>query len=408
MGSRGWRWHMRWAVFLAPLLLIAAAMAPTGATAAPRGTPSPAGVAPAACTTPAVIFTHVPAYGSSEDLEGRVECLDPGAHRIALYIDVFGRWWNKPYWDQPTVEIAPDGTWSADITTGGYDSLATQIAAFAVPATYEVPELHGGGVLPQEVYDAAAAYFVIAREAAERTIAFSGYTWQVKESELPVGPGDNYFSSREEDVFVDDSGYLHLRIVQHDGRWYSSEVICQAPLLYGRYVFTVRSAIDDLDPNVVLGMFTWDTLAEEHAHREIDIEMSRWGEAGAPNAQYVVQPWDTPGNRHRFDLSLPSASSVSTHGFGWYPGEVYWQSVAGAVAFPVPDDRVLHAWEYTGEGVPPANGAGNARINLWLLNGQAPLDGQPVEVVVQSFRFIPGTSRAGERPAALLPLFIRS
>jgi len=360
--------------------------------------------APTACTMPGLVFTHVPAYGVwGEPLKERVECLDPGTHRVAVYIWV-GGWWTKPTFANPTVPIAADGTWSSAITTGGDDELATRIAAFAIPTTYTPPLLGGSATLPQELYDAAAAHALVTRDASLRRISFSGYTWQVKESDAPVGPGPNRFSGREEDVFVDADGYLHLRIARHGDAWWSSEVICDAPLHHGRYVFTLRGAVDDLDPNAVLGLFTWDTDAPEHTYREIDIELSRWGEADAPNAQYVVQPWDTPGNRHRFDLSLSPTSRTSTHGFGWYPGIVYYQSLAGAAPFPQPAARALHAWEYAGVGVPPANGSGNARINLWLLDGQAPLDGRPVEVVVESFRFIPGTSRDPEPAAFFLPL----
>ncbi|MDQ4089270.1 MAG: hypothetical protein M3163_03045 [Actinomycetota bacterium] len=47
-----------------------------------------------------------------------------------------------------------------------------------------------------------------------------------------------------------------------------------------------------LDPNVVLGLFSWSD-DPAYNYREIDIEVARWGDvAGDTNAQYVVQPWD--------------------------------------------------------------------------------------------------------------------
>jgi hypothetical protein len=38
---------------------------------------------------------------------------------------------------------------------------------------------------------------------------------------------------------------------------------------------------------------------------------------------------------------------------------------------------------------PPPGPDTNARMNLWLLNGQAPLDEQAIEVVVSDFQFEP-------------------
>ena len=37
----------------------------------------------------------------------------------------------------------------------------------------------------------------------------------------------------------------------------------------------------------------------------------------------------------------------------------------------------------------PKPGGQNARLNLWLFNGAAPSNGQPVEVIVSGFAFTP-------------------
>ncbi len=211
-----------------------------------------------------------------------------------------------------------------------------------------------------------------------REIQFSGRTWKVKASETAAGPGPNYFSDREEDVWVDQDGRLHLKIVYRDGRWNCTEVITNDPLGYGTYTFELASRVDLLDKNVVLGLFTWDDSAPQVNYREVDIEFSRWGEDAAQNVQYVVQPWDHPGNRYRFDLVL--ADGISTHSFEWRVDQVNFDSTQNSVN--------LKSWQYSGSDIPPA-GNGNARINLWLLNGLPPSDGQDVEVIVQSFSFLP-------------------
>src|ERR1035438_7480052 len=82
---------------------------------------------------PSIIITNLPAYGSSDNLGGVVLGASPSACSAAVFIDVpsYG-WVNKPTCAQPLTAIQPDGSWTADITTGGTDQLATRIAALLV------------------------------------------------------------------------------------------------------------------------------------------------------------------------------------------------------------------------------------------------------------------------------------
>ena len=112
-------------------------------------------------------------------------------------------------------------------------------------------------------------------------ISWSGRTWQVKSSQSKVGPGPNYFSAAPENVWVDASSRLHLRLTYRNGRWNCAELIGTQTLGYGTYVFEIASAVANLDANVVLGLFTWSDKAPA-AHREVDIEFARWGNASDP------------------------------------------------------------------------------------------------------------------------------
>ena len=143
----------------------------------------------------------------------------------------------------------------------------------------------------------------------------------------------------------------------------------------------------------MLGLFTWDDTAPQHAYREQDIEFSRWGDPAAANAQYVVQPWDRAGNRYRFVLAAGHERTV--HHFRWLPDRVDFASYSWDAAAQGPGAE-LAAWQYTGPDVHPAGGE-NARINLWLLDGKPPTDGQPVEVIVESFHFTPQPASAAAR-----------
>jgi YVTN family beta-propeller protein len=334
---------------------------------------------------PSIKLTYVPAWGSFDDLQGEVQHVFPSEYRVAVYIYV-GGWWTKPTSNSPLTVIEDDGTWTCDITTGGVGQTATQITAFLVPNGYDPPLMAGDQALPAKLFENAVAHVMVQQQAPHRTIEFSGYTWNVKASETPAGPGPNYFSDRAEDVWVDESGRLHMRIVQRDGRWYCTEVFTEAPLGYGKYVFHIASRADQLDQNIVLGLFTWDDTAPEHNYREIDIEIARWGQATNDNAQYVVQPWHHAGNMHRFNVEL--SGDDSTHGFDWRADRVFFQSLHGHQPFPGPGEHEIASWTYTGDDIPPAGG-GNARINLWLFYGDPPSNGEDAEVIIEAFEFTP-------------------
>ncbi len=329
-----------------------------------------------------IAFDHIPAYGSAENLQGRVTCLDPAEYddyAIAVYIFV-GGWWTKPYFSSPLTAIGDDGRWVTDVTTGGNDAHATRFAAFLWPrAAGTPPSSAGAQALPAALFN--YAYLIADRPPADRTIRFSDYTWDVKASDAPVGPGPNYFSDAAGDVWVDEAGRLHLMIRHRGNRWYSTEVNTQQPFGYGAYTFTLATPVDALDPNIVLGLFTWETAAPQYNYREIDIEFARWGVAARDdNAQYVVQPHTRPGNLQRF--VMPS-EAVSTHRFTWSPGAVHFASYRGRTT---DEANLIYEWTYTGSDVPPA-GNSQARLNLWLNDGAPPTDGEEVEIIIEAFEF---------------------
>jgi hypothetical protein len=207
------------------------------------------------------------------------------------------------------------------------------------------------------------------------TVEWSGLTWTVKAHNRKIGPGPNFFAASNvtHDAAADD---LRLRITRAGNRWTTAEVIAQVSLGYGTYTWTIKSA-PDFDPSVVLGMFTWNDDAA-YAHREIDVEFARWGNAADPtNAQYVVQPWDTPDHDHRWTQAAGLTGTI--HSFTWAPGRVDFRSTTSSGA-------EIDSYSYVGPDVPIPGGE-NPRMNLWLNRGAAPTDGQPAEVLFDSFRF---------------------
>jgi len=329
---------------------------------------------------PVLFITHTPPIDSHENLRGVAIHADPDLYAVAVYILVQGNWWTKPTFSAPLTPLQPDKTWTTDITTGGADPTATRIAAFLVPVTYTPPQVAGLSSLPDELTATAVAYTEVERIRPVKELVFAGRTWWIKEANSRVGPGPNLFSA--DHAWVDTEGALHLKIDRRDGRWRCAEVVSQEPLGYGRYTFHLASRVDQLDANVVLGLFTWDD-DPAFTHREIDIELSRWGDPANEIGQFVIQPFQDPSRIFRFPWT--QAGEASTHWFDWRDRQVSFGSHPGQVA-AMPDAA---QWQFTGPEIPPPGPGTNARMNLWLLNGQAPLDEQAIEVVVSDFQFEP-------------------
>jgi len=338
---------------------------------------------------PGIEFTYVPAWGSYDDLQGTVTNVAPTDHKVAVFIYVNG-WWNKPTWAAPLTAIQTNSAWTCDITTGGADHEATRIAAFLVTNGYWPTQMIGQATLPGGVYTDALAYAYAERQAQNRTIQFSGLTWTVKAGSSPMGPGPNYFSDREEDVWVDPDGKLHMTITERGGNWYCTEVIASNSFGHGTYAFYVDSSVTNLDPNMVLGLFTWDTFAPEHGYREIDVELSQWGNPAGTNAQYVIRPSDNLDNLLRFDIDQ---DRPTTHCFAWSSNSVAFRSSYGLTRLPAPGD-VITNWICTGCNIPPPGGE-NPRINLWLMSGTPPASGRGTEIVIPKFEFIPPVTEVG-------------
>jgi len=216
----------------------------------------------------------------------------------------------------------------------------------------------------------------VPQTALAKTVSFAGYSWSVKSAADLLGPGPNLFSDSAQNVWVDTAGQLHLRITYRDGRWQCAEVILDRSLGYGTYSFRIASSLDGLDPNITLGLFTWDDNAASN-HREIDVEFARWGNALDPtNAQFVVQPADHAGNLMRFAQPL---SAPSVHSFTWAAKSVTFASTDAT-------GQAIAGWRYGGGDVPRA-GKERTHLNLWLNKGAPPVNGAEQEVVVSGFSF---------------------
>jgi hypothetical protein len=359
-------------------------------------------------------ITSVPDYGTLGLLGGRVLGVDPASHHVASYIQIEGSgWWTKPTFASPSVPIAPDGSFSADVGTGGpgsLDSRATIFCAALLPIAETPPTVAGGERMPA----ALAPLALDCRERYARTLSFAGHLWAVKEAPSPVGPGGNRFSDRVADVFVDADG-LHLRVDLHEGEWWSAEVILLDHLGYGTWLIQTDSRLDLLDANLTFGIFTWDAYGDDEAvpgagNRELDFEDSRWGDPLDPfNAQWVVQPYTLSGNLGSYTIPDLSGDPALTRFFSWVPGGVQFTALTGHhAAWSFPLSALIGHGLYreapeAGHFVPSA-GRERLRLNLWINTGGQPADGQPAEVVISDVVHLPEPAPGLALPAGALLL----
>lgn len=221
------------------------------------------------------------------------------------------------------------------------------------------------------------------------TVRFSGYDWEVRD-QGSSGPGPNLW--KRQNVWVDKSGFLHLRITRGVGakknEWHCAELTTRQKFGMGVYVFQTVGRIDRLNKNVVLGLFDYPVYGEDpDATNEIDIEFARWGNAAYPNGNFTIYP--ASGKRgandsHTFEYSLAGlpGNVVATHRFTRTAKSVALETRA--------QDKTLAQWTFApaeGRLVPQKPLA--IHINLWLFSGNAPSDGKPVEVVIPKFTFTP-------------------
>lgn len=329
----------------------------------------------AARAEPSIQFTTIPpaAVGGSERMSpvsGRVTGARPG-QRIVLYTRS-GVWWVQPLTAQPFTTVEPDATWRNSIHLG------TEYAALLVDAGYRpanttdaLPPL-GGGVIALATAKGTGDFATRPR----KVLTFSGYEWDVRDVPSDRGGPNDY---DPDNAWTDAEGLLHLKLARREGRWASAEVILTRGLGYGTYLFTVRD-VSGLDPAAALGLFTWDPEGVAQNHRELDVEISQWGDPKIPNAQYVLQPFYVPANVSRF--SAPPGTL--THSFRWEPGRVVFRTVHGAGAA---ENARIAGHEFT-SGVPTPGGE-RVRMNLYYFRF-APLPPQKdVEVVIERFQYVP-------------------
>ena len=323
-------------------------------------------------TEPSIEFSRVPPEGDGspdqlEKIEGRVRGAGPG-QRIVLFAQS-GVWWVQPLTSKPFTEIQSDSTWKSSTHPGlAYAALLVD-SRYRPPVTVDVLPEKGGRVLAVTTVKGGTP------ASPAKTVQFSGYEWAVREDSSNAGGRNKSYDSAN--AWTDNNGFLHLAITGHAGKWTCAEVKLSRSLGYGSYRLVVQD-VSHLEPAAV---FALSTLDNSGPSREMDIEVSRWGEPEDKNAQYVIQPYAVPANTVRF----AAPSGTLTYWIDWQPGRAEFKTVRGSSALKNRDAIAEHVFT---SGVPSA---GNEAVHLVLYvfdNRNAPMQ-RGTEVVIEKFEFLP-------------------
>ncbi|HWS87669.1 MAG TPA: glycoside hydrolase family 16 protein [Pyrinomonadaceae bacterium] len=332
------------------------------------------GCRPRAGGGPAVEFRRVPQAEASRTekldvIQGSVSGAKPG-QQIVLYARA-GAWWLQPLPNAPYTKIQPDSTWVNSTHLGTEYAALLVEPGYRPRATLEELPGPGGEVVAVSAVKGAAA-------PPSPMLQFAGYEWRIRTA--PSSRGDTMNLYDPANAWTDADGALHLRIAGEPGRWTCAEVALTRSFGYGTYTFVVRDA-SQLEPAAVLAMFTWDYSGAEASNREMDVEISRWGDPASKNAQYVVQPFHVPANVARFD----APAGALTHSFRWEPGRVTFRTVRGVANAPRPEVVSEHVFT---SGV-PVPGVETVRIAFYVFGQTGQSLRKGAEVVVEKFEYLP-------------------
>ncbi len=317
--------------------------------------------------SPSIQFTRIPqadAAGSSRHdiIEGRVEGGVAG-QSIVLYAKT-GKWWVQPLIDQPLTALRPNMKWT------NATHLGSHYAALLVSEGYK-PEVSvdslpepGGKVLAVAMVPGAA-------RPPSSIIQFSGYQWRLRDAPSGRGGENTYDPSN---IRVDENGAMHLHISKTDKDWSCAETSMVRNLGYGTYEFVVRG-LEGLEPAAVLSMFTFDYASGAQHNREMNMEVSRWGSDSKKNAQFVVQPYYTAANVHRFNVP----GGVLTFSLEWQHDRAAFRTRRGSTTVA----------EHVFTSGIPSPGIESMRVAFYIYRKAQIKLQRPMEVVIERFTYFP-------------------
>jgi hypothetical protein len=328
--------------------------------------------------TPVVEFTTIPpaAQGGRERVDtiaGRVSGARPG-QQIVVYARS-GPWWVQPWPDKAFIPIKANSTWSTT-THLGFEYAALLVEpGYHPPSTIDTVPVAGGSVIAVSTTKGTGSVQL----APTKPLKFSGYDWHVRTIASDRGGMNNLYDP--DNAWIDAAGALHLRIKKRGSRWTCAEVVLNRSLGYGTYITVVRDTFQ-LEPAAVLSLNTFDDWGGEQHFREMDVEVSRWGNAASKNnAQYAVQPFYIPGNLAPFI----APSGTLTHVLHWESGRASFKTVRGSSDHPGAPVVAEHV--FTSQV--PTPGKETFQLLFYVVDSEKSPMQKETEIVIEKFEYLP-------------------
>ena len=331
--------------------------------------------------TASINFLEVPpassgGIGSTALITGRVSGKHAGRH-IFLYALADSRWWVQPFASTPRTEILKDGSWKAQIHLGTeYAALLSKEETLPAQFIEELPPI-GKTIEAVAIVKASGMEMPPPDDpSGGPTLRFSSLEWKVRTVPGDYGAKTNDYSA--DNVSVDRSGALHLRLTRSSRGWTCSEIHTVRSLGYGDYTLDILDAAH-LEPAVMFSTFTFFDRPTNGDHRELAIHLTRRGLALNSNAEFRIQPSFVPTNFYHFEFP----SGPMRLGWNWRRDEAAFFVLRQRHAARQP----VASWLFK-TGVPRSE---DTHLYINLCNyGYAPTPPtHSAEVVVKRFEFYP-------------------
>lgn len=325
---------------------------------------------------PSIQFTHVPPAQSGgqellDHISGRVVDGQPGA-RIVLYAYSEGTWWVQPFKSHAFTDVDSDESWENSTHLGSEYASLLVAPDFRPPAKLSALPSVNGAVLAVATTKGAADHSV-----TSKLLRFSDYDWKVRGS--AGDRGGELCDYEPSNAWVDEKGYLHLLMGPAGGQWHCAGISLTRSLGYGTYRFVIFDS-GHLPPSAVLAMFTRDNRQDPDDKIGMAIELSQWGKARQPNADYVVQPYYIPGNTAHFRVP----PGPMTYVLRWEPGSAEFKALKG-----VPNASHGSVMAHVFKSGIPVPASETTHLEFYdFHHSQSGLQ-HPVEIVVQKFEYLP-------------------
>ncbi len=225
--------------------------------------------------------------------------------------------------------------------------------------------------------------------------------WKGRKWKLTDGGMAGVAKGNPANIFVDQNGYLHLRIINRGGTYTASELFSAERMGFGTYQWQIEGPVLNMDKSTVLGLFSYGPTAKigVDAENEIDIEFSQWNNTcSGCNADFTFYP--ATGNKSlgpkedNFKIELGGAT-LTTARFEWSSTRIVATIMSGLQALGT-TANVLQTLtfappDYTARipQVPLPLG-----INFWCFKVPPASD---QEVIIRDFQFVPLSEKAAAR-----------